>query len=394
MALLRTRAVGLLLLFLYGLSTLAASLQSDISNTFSSDAVSLSIVNNSSKDNEYGDCFNPTTPRRGLYPAKEQDCLNAAKDLVDIRDAFRPTTFARKGRVDFRLPRVVRNATCVISIDVMNDMDRDYFAPWLVYNTAVDLTHRCTQGAFRFGGRTTTGPKKVVDVLVFGRVWPLDQGVVKPTALQSAVVAAKDQPASGNSSSLNEAPQTKVSQNKTSLNLTGRSVANTTSMDETLRLNAPELGGPLECYDPPLPRERAWPINFGDCRVATTAIFQGKDQNQKYTFSREPVATKLYYPLPAKFIYRACVVLLDMSSNSDQDTVRLSIVEATAFVLAHKCSGEEKSVDQFGGRTTVGVGAQNLINVWVYGRPWPPPIGAMNATRLALTQPAPLRDSE
>ena len=394
MALLRARAVGLLLLSLYCFSTFVASLQSGVSNTSSSDAFGLLMLNNSSKENEYGDCFNPTPPRRGLYPAIEQDCLNAAQKLLAIRNPYRPTTFARRGNVGFRLPIVVRNATCVISIDVMNDSDKDFFQPWLVYTTAVDIAHRCTQGAYRFGGRTTMGPKKVVDVLVFGRVWPLDEGLVKPTALENAVIAAEDQSANGDSSLLNEAPQTKVPQNETSLNLTGRSVANTTSLDENLRLNAPELGGPLECYDPPLPRERAWPINFEDCRVATDAIFQDKDQNQRYTFSREPVATKFYYPLPAKFMYRSCVVLLDMSSNSDQDTVRLSIVEATAFVLAHKCSGEERSVDQFGGRTTVSVGAQNLINVWVYGRPWPPPIGAMNATKPALTQPAPLRDSE
>ena len=394
MALLRARAVGLLLLSLYGFSTFAASLQSGVSILSSSDAVSLLIVNDSSSDNEDGDCFNPTTPYRGLYPAKEQDCLNAAKDVFDIRDAFRPTTFARRGRDGFKLPKVVRNATCVISIDVMNDSDEDYFQPWLVYIAALDIAHRCTQGAFRYGGRTTTGPKKVVDVLVFGRTWPLHEGVVKSTALKSAVVTAKDQPASGKSSLLNEASQTKDSQNETSLNLTGRSVANTTSLDEILRLNAPKLGSSLECYDPPMPRERAWPINFGDCRVATAAIFKDKDQNQRYTFSREPVATKFYYPLPAKSMYKSCVVLLDMSSNSDQDIVRLSIVEATVFVLAHKCSGEEGSVDRYGGRTRVGVGAQNLINVWVYGRPWPPPIGAMNATKLALTQPAPLRDSK
>ena len=384
MALLRARAAVLLLLFLYGFPTSTASLQSGVSNTFSSDAVSLLILNNSSKDNEYGDCFNPTTPRRELYPAKEQDCLNAAKEILFIRDPFHPVTFTRSNNVGFRFPRVVRNATCVISIDVRNNNDKDFFKPWMVYTAAVDITHRCTQGAFRFGGRTMTGPKQVVDVLVFGRIWPLEKEVIEPTAAESAFTVARERTASGDSSSLTE----------TSLNSTKPSVMNTTSPDGALRLNAPELGEPLECYDPPLPRERAWPINFGDCEVATGAIFEDKDHNQKYTFSREPVATKFYYPLPAKFRYRSCVVLLDMDSTSDQDTVRLSIVEATAWVLAHKCSGEERPVDQYGGRATVGVGARNLINVWVYGRLWPPPAGATNVTNLVLAQPAPLIDSE
>lgn len=133
-------------------------------------------------------------------------------------------------------------------------------------------------------------------------------------------------------------------------------------------LNVPDLGGALECFDPPLPRERAWRINVKDCEIASDAISGDRERGQKYTFSREPVATEFYYPLPATFRYRSCVVLLDMNNNNDQDTVRLSIVEATAWVLAHKCSGEERSVDQYGGRATVGVGAKHLINVWVYGK--------------------------
>ena len=386
MAVPRGWARALLLLFLYGLSAFASSLQSSVSsllNTSSADEVGLLILNNSSNNDAFGDCFNPTTPRRGLYPANEQDCLNAANDLFFIRDAFRPITFARRGKAGFRLPRVVRNGTCVISIDVMDDEDRDYFKPWLVYTTAVDIAHRCTQGAFRFGGRNTTGPKKVVDVLVFGRVWPLDERVVERTVLQNAVPVAGKPSVCGDLSLRND----------TSLNLNNRSVGNSTSPDEALRLNAPELGAPLECYDPPLPRERAWPMNFEDCKVATDAIYKDKDQNQRYTFSRDPVATEFYYPLPAKFSHRSCVVLLDMDSDHDQDTVRLSIVEATAFVLAHKCSGEEKSADRYGGRGTVGVGAQDLINIWVYGRLWPPPTDAMNATKLILAQPAPSMDS-
>lgn len=387
MALSRAWAGALLLLFLYGLSAFARSLQSSVSslsNTSSADEVGLSILDDSSNNDEFGDCFDPTPPRRGLYPANEQDCLNAAKDLLFIRYAFRPITFARSRNFGFGLPRVVRNATCVILIDLMSDEDIDYFEPWLVYTTAVDITHRCTQGAFRFGGRTIAGPKKVVDVLVFGRVWPLDEGVVERNLLQSAVTVAGEPSSSGDSSLPNE----------TSLNLNKRSVGNTTTPDEALRLNTPELGASLECYDPPLPRERAWPMNFEDCKVATDAIYKDKDQNQRYTFSRDPVATEFYYPLPAKFTHRSCVVLLDMKSDYDQDTVRLSIVEATAFVLAHKCSGEEKSVDRYGGRGTVGVGAQDLINVWVYGRLWPPPVDAMNATKWVLAAPATSIDSE
>ena len=164
MALLRPRA-GLLLLFLYGFSVFAASFQSNppsLSNASSSDAASLSIVNSSSSSNDNGDCFDPAAPHRALYPAREQDCRNAAEELYNFRDAFIPVTFARKHNVGFKLPKVFRNETCVISIDVIKDADKDKFLPWLVYTTAMDITHRCTQGAFRFGGRTLTGPKRVV----------------------------------------------------------------------------------------------------------------------------------------------------------------------------------------------------------------------------------------
>ncbi|KAL9124361.1 MAG: hypothetical protein Q9175_008229 [Cornicularia normoerica] len=382
----RAWVAALLLLSLYDFSAFAASLRSNtssLSNTSFSNAVGLLILNDSSNNYNYNDCFNPATPRRGLYPVLEQDCLNAAQELFSTRNPFQPTTFARRNNVGFRLPKVFRNGTCVISIDVMNDNDKDRFKPWLVYSTAVDIAHRCTQGAFRFGGRLMTGPEKVVDVLVFGRVWPPEKGVLEPTVSESAAVVARERLASGDSSLLN----------KTLLDLTKPSVANASSLDESLDLNSPRFGVILECSDPPLPRERAWPIDFKDCEIATNAIYGDRDRNQKYTFSRAPVATEFYYPLPATFRYRSCVVHLDIN-NSDQDTVRLTIVEATAYVLAHKCSGKERSVDQYGGRATVGVGAKGLINVWVYGRPWPPPFGATNVTGLVLAQPAPLIVSE
>lgn len=384
----RARAAALLLLFLRGSSALAATtLPSNdvmLSNTPSSEAVGVPVLNISSNDNEYGACFNPPTPRRGLYPAKEQDCLNAAEEVFYIKNPFRDATFGRTARSAFRLPKVVRNRTCVISIDVMNDADTDVFKPWLVYATARALAHECTQGAFPFGGRAMAGPLMVVDVLVFGRVWPLESGRVEPVVLESPVVTTRGRLGSGDPSLPNE----------TSFNLADRLVGKTTSRTESLGLSARELGGTLKCYDPPLPRERVWSINVKDCEMAADAIFGDRAPEQSYTFSRAKVATKFHYPLPATFRYKSCVVHLDMNNNSDQDTVRLRIVEATAWVLAHKCSGEETSVEQYGGRATVGVGSKDLINVWVYGRPWPPTFDAANVTTLALVQSAPLTDSE
>ena len=377
MALLQARVAALLLLSLHPFSAFAAILQTDLinlSSISSSNATSLPIMNISANDDEYDDCFNPATPHRGLHPAEERDCLDAAEQLLNIRNPFISVMFARRGPVGFKLPQVLRKNTCVISIDVMNDDDRDYFKPILAFNTAIGIAHRCTQGTFRLGGRSTTGPEKVVDVLVFGRIWPPGYWVDEPTPSVNSVVVARQLVASGGS----DPP------NKTSPDLIKLLETNNISLDKSLGLNDPELGESfLECYDPPLPRERAWPFTFQDCEIAAEAIFGDKQHNQKYTFSRDPVITKFYYPLPARFEHKSCVILLDMKNDGDQDTVRLSIVEATAYVLAHKCSGEEKPMDKYGGRATVGVAAKNLINIWVYGKIWPEPLGTTNVTSIS-----------
>lgn len=391
MSLPRVSAAALLLIALHGFLTIAATLAPNVislSNISTSDAISMFILKNSSNNDEYADCFNPATPRRGLYPAKLEDCLNAAEELISIRNPFRSVTFARRKIVGFPLPKVVRNGTCVISIDVINDADQDIFRPWQVYITARELALRCVQGAFDLGGRTMTGPRKVVDVLVFGRIWPIEDRIgdkeSDPIVSEVAALIAGERLTTRDSSLLNS----------TSINTTEPGVARTSSQDEDLDSRIPELGIILECYDPPLPRERAWPFDFKDCEVATEAIIGDRERNQKYTFSREPVVTKFYYHLPVTLSHNSCVVHLDMNNDSDQDTVRLSIVEATAYVLAHKCSGRENPVEQYGGRTTVGVGSKELIKVWVYGRPCPPPVGGTNVTSLALAQPANLIDSE
>ena len=380
----RAGAAAVLLLYFYGFSIFAATLRLNTPNTSKttlSNAASLLSPTINSNGDESDGCFNPATPHGGFYPPIEQDCLNAAKDMFDDKDPFKPTTFARQSYAGFNLPRVFRNGTCVISIDVINDDVEDHFKPWLVYSAALDLSRRCTQGELRFGGRLATGNSKVVDVLVFGRIWPLEKGVIEQTASESAVVVARDQLATN---VLNE----------TSLHLTKPLGATASSPNQGSNMEPPELGTALQCNDPPLPRERAWPINFQDCEMAAAEICADRDRHQRYIFSRKAVATTFYFPLPATFRNNSCVVRLDMNNDSDQDTVRLSIVEATAWVLAHKCSGEEKSVDQYGGWGTVGVGTRGLIKVWVYGRPWRPPLGTTNATNLVLAQPARLINSE
>ena len=384
MAVARARAAALLLLALHTFSIFAATLQASrisVSNTSSPDAASLPVIDTLSNYDENGDCFNSAEARRGLHPAKLQDCLNAVRELYDFKTPFRPIIFARRKRVGFMLPQVFRNGSCVISIDVMNDADSDTFRPWVVYTAAKEIALRCTQSPFLFGGRAKTGPLKVVDVLVFGRVWPPENGAVEPV---TSDIVAGERLISRDSNLLKGPPPSVIRP----------TVVNNTGHDNELGLDAAETGSGLRCYDPPLPRERVWPINSKDCEKASEAIIGGRARDQRYTFSRQRIDTKLYYPLPVTNRYRSCVVHLDMSNNSERDTVRLSIVEATAWVLAHKCSGEEKAVERYGGWGKVATGSKGLIKVWVYGRVWPPPVGAKNVTSLVLAQPASLIDSE
>ena len=376
----RARAAALLLLALHFYSTLAATLHSNslnLSNTSSSDASSLSILQLFSNDNRHADCFKPTASHRELYPVRFQDCYHALEELHNFKNPVRQVIFARRKRVGFRLPRAFQSGSCVISIEVTNDDDSDKFSPSTVHNKARELALRCTEGDLRFGGRAKVGPLMVVDVLVFGRVWPPGTGAMQPAGLDNNFVVARELLNGPNPDPLNEP----------SPSLTKSSVANNPGHNNKLSLYASANGADLKCYDPPLPRERVWPIDVKDCEMAGEAIVGSRRGDQKYTFSREWLDTKLYYALPATYRYRSCVVHLDMNNNSDQDTVRLSVVEATAWVLAHKCSGEEVSVERYGGWGKVAVGSKGLIKVWVYGKLWPAPAGAQNMTSLVLTQP-------
>lgn len=387
MAVPRARAVTLLLLAFQGISIFAATLPSNVSSlsdTISLDTVSLPILTDFHNVGEYSDCFNTPTPRRGLHPAKLEDCLDAIHALSRLQDPWRRVIFARRKRIGFPLPKVVRNGTCVISIDVMNDADADIMWPQIVYSKAREIALACTQGAFRFGGRAKTGPKMVVDVLVFGRVWPLEDGAVESVASERAVITAEERLTIRNSS-LQDKPPFRTME---------PSGIDQKGPDSNLNINALGLGAELKCYDPPLPRERIWPIDIEDCEMAANAFVGDRSIRQRYTFSREPIATKYYYHLPATYSHKSCVVHLDMKNDGDQDTVKLAIVEATAWVLAHKCCGEEKPAEQYGGWGTVNTGSQGLINVWVYGRPRPPRISLTNVTGPALARPASLIDSD
>ena len=117
------------------------------------------------------DCFDASADPR-LIPAQMEDCLEGALQIRQVGSLTRPLTFSRQSRGIFQLPHVFRSGTCVISVDVVHDADRDTFPLWVINNAALDLAMECVGQSFHVGGKKFVGPNQVVYVMVFGRHWP------------------------------------------------------------------------------------------------------------------------------------------------------------------------------------------------------------------------------
>lgn len=117
------------------------------------------------------DCFNASADPR-LIPALMEDCLEGALQIRQVGSITRNLVFSRHSRGIFPLPQAFRSGTCVISVDVVHDADKDIFPLWVVNNAALDLMMECVGGSFHVGGKKFVGPNQVVYVMVFGRHWP------------------------------------------------------------------------------------------------------------------------------------------------------------------------------------------------------------------------------
>lgn len=323
------------------------------------------ILNTSNADK--GECFSESGPlaRKPLYPVKSLDCMNAADEMMKNRRARNWMTFGRRAGMDFKLPWTARSKSCVVTVDALNDVDFDTIVLFEVYLTALNRIGECTTGKNIFGGSKVVGPKNVMYVFVFGIGSPLQ--VSAPASPAPTHVVARAQIENSELSLLK--PQATEPLNVTTAPTT----------------NASTLRGVPECFDPPSPREHSVPIsNFADCEAATTEIAGSRPPTQTYIFSRRPSADPDHYQLPATFRTGTCAVHLDMEYADDEDSVRLSYVESTAWVLARKCSGLENPQEKWGGTMTVSVGAKDLIRVSVYGvlpgpldKPSPSPVAPL-----------------
>ncbi|CAD6585866.1 MAG: hypothetical protein ASARMPREDX12_002145 [Alectoria sarmentosa] len=105
--------------------------------------------------------------------AQTSDCLYAAQQILPKGSPRRAINFTRRRTKGFfQLPKVFRYGTCVISVDVVQDSDEDKFQLLIVYEATLDLIRTCVAGFYHAGGTIFVGPKKLVYVLVFGRIPP------------------------------------------------------------------------------------------------------------------------------------------------------------------------------------------------------------------------------
>lgn len=335
-----------------------------------------------------GDCF---TDAR-LLLASHSDCLNAANLVLKaFRYPHRPYYFARQSNLEFMLPQVFRYGTCVISLDVAKDDEDDVFMPWEAFSNAVGLATKCFGIGEGLGGKIFIGPKKVVYMIVFGRKWPPvvgeEEGGADVAIEGMSLTSAAGREVNGgvsttmNISSLANPPssQEQIASDDSVLDV-GPPVLDQVAGERSAQnisvsvLNGSSvMQGPMVCYDPPLPRERLFPYESSDCDRASQKIVGNRQKWDAYIFSRKrPSYSPRWYEMPATFTHKTCVIHVDMANDKDEDFVRVNYVEASAWVLAHKCSGEEVAQQKYGGYMTVGVGGNHLIWVHVYGRPWPP----------------------
>lgn len=352
-------------------------------------------------------CFDSSFASRMVVP-DYQDCVNATQEILDqAKDVNAQRTFRRAQGAMFMLPWVARNSTCVVSLDVANDDDWDRFTPWKAYTAALSLANVCVRDHSGLGGKLTIGPRNVVTLMLFGRESPAlessndfeglllndsasREAMLTAAASNSAVAIAADERGPLKPGMINASIPKVSSSVSHTLDGSGISIINSTStrMDESSTEENAGLGGVAECYDPPMQRERLYPIRFTDCERAAAQIIGHRNKLDPYVFSRHVVEDPFYYPLPATFTYGKCVVVLDMENDHDVKRISVGGVELSAWVLAHKCSGEVQPHFRYGGTKTVGVGVTDLIRIFVYGRllgtSGPEPVLSLSQSRTSI----------
>ena len=113
-------------------------------------------------------CFQPSRER---LPVNYPDCEAAVNEMHKGSD-MRVYTFGRGPRttgVTYRLPKTFRVRTCVLTLDMVFEDQRDRLSFFQVREVALNLALQCTMGLyFKVGGVQSVEPRNLLFVTIFG----------------------------------------------------------------------------------------------------------------------------------------------------------------------------------------------------------------------------------
>ncbi|KAL8861538.1 MAG: hypothetical protein Q9178_002062 [Gyalolechia marmorata] len=95
-------------------------------------------------------------------------CFEGIKDLAKMGKAYAPILFSRKEGAGFKVPDRWVTGTCYIHIDMDNDDDEDYITFHDIAVEAGILAAACVARPPHLGGTIAVGPKRVMNVTIFG----------------------------------------------------------------------------------------------------------------------------------------------------------------------------------------------------------------------------------
>lgn len=121
-------------------------------------------------------CFHQSPPNEPqLSRTNFVDCFNAERK-IGAYDTHRPIRFRRNDDTTFVLPNSFTYRTCVIFVDMISADAEDSFYVEQIRDVAIDTARRCTALHQALGGKGIARPKKLMEVLVLGRLWPWGSG--------------------------------------------------------------------------------------------------------------------------------------------------------------------------------------------------------------------------
>lgn len=142
--------------------------------------------------------FLPTTharitclPPHPLHPPImfPTDCANAIA-LLRIGDkSHAPMHFSRQPDARFYVPHHWFSRSCTVAIDMLHEYDEDVFAMEEVARAAEAIVSACVLAGTGYGGLVLVGPRKMVDVSVYGRKVVRERWGVGPAGWNVSVEA-------------------------------------------------------------------------------------------------------------------------------------------------------------------------------------------------------------